>query len=134
LVVREARERAPAGVQGDIAARRRREGAGDVGEVRSPRDALVGDGVQPRQRRLHANRPPAATPRPRSQSAAAIRGFPAGWTSSTSTAPRPVAISSWPLAVSTSPGDPRPSATRAPNSFTSTLPASRLPPPVSRVV
>src|SRR5438445_12428202 len=88
--------------------------AGDFRQIRAPRDALVGDRVQPRQCGPHVNLAPAAMRAPCSQSPVVIRALPAGCTSKTSTVPTaaslngPVAITREPSAESTSPGAPVP--------------------------
>src|SRR5690349_20102601 len=102
----DARERMAAGVEGEARSPGRREGPGDLVEIGPPRDRFVGDRVEARESRLHVKRWPAATPRPRIQSAAGMRAFPAGWTSATATAPPLAAITSSRPAASTSPGAP----------------------------
>src|SRR3989441_12594939 len=113
-------EQAAAGVQGQIRPAPGGELARDVVQVRAPRDPLVRDRVEPRQRLpAHVSRWPSRAPRPRIQSAAGMRDLPAGWTSSTTTALRPAVIRNTWSVVRISPGAPSPSAARAPNSFTS---------------
>src|SRR5262245_14139783 len=102
----------------------------DVIEIGPPGDALIGDGVQPRQCRAHVKRCPGLSRAPRNQSSVVMRALPAGCTSKTSTVPPaessngPVAITTVPSVERTSPGAPVPgnggSCTLGLNSFTST--------------
>src|SRR2546428_4096702 len=121
LEVLQAGERAPARVEGEVLAPPGRQLLRHRAQVRPAGDPLVGDGVQPRQgrERLHPKRWPAWAPRPRTQSAAGMRDFPAGRTSATFTAPRPGVIPNPSSRVRTSPGAPLSSTTRAPHSLTS---------------
>src|SRR5205085_5930506 len=94
-------------------------------------DAIIGDGVEPRQAGDHFSTSPAATPRPFTNAAAVIFALPAGWTSVTATAPRPQEITSLSPASRTVPGmttgvSAMASSTLRPDSASS--PASRLPP------
>src|SRR6266566_7249128 len=102
----EPRELPAARVNGQIAAAAVRQGARDRVEVGPPRDTLIGDRVQPRQRRSHENLAPGCRRAPRSHSSAGMRAFPAGCTSKTSTAATPVAMTREPWAESTWPGAP----------------------------
>src|SRR5437763_4621014 len=112
--------------------------AGDLVQVGPAGDPLVGDGVQPREHPppgpRHVNRwpppPRGRTPRPRTQSGAVMRCFPAGWTSSTSTAPPP-AVTSNPssvLRIAPGPPPPPPWAARAPHSSAPPPPPPAPPP------
>src|SRR5205823_15073877 len=89
---------AAARVEREPLAAARHERAGDVVQVRPFGDALIGDGVEPREGPppgpRHVNRwpPPRRTPRPRTPSTAVMPGLPAGWPSSPSSAPSPVVI------------------------------------------
>src|SRR5207248_5848145 len=111
---------AAARVEREPLAAARHERAGDVVQVRPFGDALIGDGVEPREGPppgpRHVNRwpPPGRTPPPRTQSTAVMRGFPAGWASSTSTAPPPPVISNPSSVVPIVPGSPAPSPSAAP--------------------
>src|SRR6266404_3995574 len=127
LEVLQARERATTRVKRELLATPGRQLLRYDAQVRPAGDPLVGDGVQPRQgrERLHPKRWPACAPRPRTHSVAAIRALPAGWTSSIRTAPCPVVIRNASSVCWTSPGAPRPSTARAPNSLTS-RPSSSL--------
>src|SRR5258706_10196932 len=100
----EARERSPGGMEGQLRTATVGECLGYFADVRSPRDALVGDRMQPRQRLSHENLAPASSRAPRSQSLADMRSFPAGCTSKISIVPPPVAIASESPAEITSPG------------------------------
>src|SRR6266545_4221433 len=101
-------QRAAARVNGQIAPAAIRQGARDGVEVGPPGNTLIGDRVQPRQRRSHVNLAPGCRRAPRSHSSAGMRAFPAGCTSKTSTAAPPVAITSDLSAEITSPGAPPP--------------------------
>src|SRR5213596_620310 len=106
-------------VEGEVGAAAGRQLAGDVAQVGAAGDALVGDGVESRERRPHTNCWPALTPRPRIQSAAGMRDLPVGCTSPTTTAPSPAATSSRSPVSRTVPGLPAPLAAPARNSLTS---------------
>src|SRR5207302_7939790 len=127
--MRQSRQGASARVEREPVTAPRCQRAGDLVQVGPAGDPLAGDGVQPREHPppgpRHVNRwpppPPGRTPRPRTPSGAVMRCFPAGWTSSTSTAPPPVLISNPSFVVRLVPGPPPPPppASRAPNRLTS---------------
>src|SRR4029077_2989327 len=103
-----------AGVKRQLGATAECQLAGDIRQIGASRDALVGDRMQPRQRRSHVSRVPAFRRAPCSQSSVVMRPLPAGCTSEISIVPPavslngPVAITSEPSADSTSPGAPVP--------------------------
>src|SRR5256885_17075461 len=82
--------------------------AGDFRQIRAPRDALVGDRVQPRQCGPHVNLAPAAMRAPCSQSPVVIRALPAGCTPKTSTVPTAAPLDG-PVAIPREPSPERPS-------------------------
>src|SRR2546423_14149587 len=82
--------------------------ARDVLQIRSPRDALIGDRVQARQRWSHVNLAlrPAFRRAPRSHSSVGMRSLPAGCTSEISTEPPAVSLKG-PVAVFSDPSAER---------------------------
>src|ERR687887_1770843 len=108
-IVVETSQLAAAGVKREIATSAIGQRTGDADDVGPSRDALIGDGMQARQRWSHVNLTPGLSRAPRNHASVAMRSFPAGCTSTISTLPPaswdgPVAITSAPSAESSSPG------------------------------
>ena len=89
LVMLETGELAATGVEREVGTAPFRQRCRNQVEIWTPRDAFIGDRVQPRQRQLHVKRAPGLSRAPRSQSSVVIRALPAGCTSKTSTTPPP---------------------------------------------
>ena len=95
----EARELSPTGMEGQVRTAPVGECLRCLADVRSPRDALVGDRMQPRQRFFHVNFIPGLMRAPRSHSSVRMRALPVGCTSKISMVPPAVSLNG-PVAIS----------------------------------